>query len=848
MVTLTIDERAVTVAKDTTILDAAAKIGIRIPTLCWLKKVSPTGACRVCSVEIEGVDRPMTACDTPVKEGIRVTTRSERLSTIRRKMVELLLVNHPLDCPVCDAGGECDLQDACQGLNVVKQEYSAHLEKLPIRYDWTLLESDPNRCILCEKCVKVDHEIVGADAIAVVDCGEAAVIDTLDGGPLQCEFCGNCIAACPTGTLISKPFKFRARPWALTVTNSICPFCPVGCQIEYHTKNGQVERVTSDDSGFNEGNLCINGRFGYSYLNSPERLTTPLRKEGEELVPTDWNGAMLEAVTRLRRIVEYYGSDAVAGISSPRLTNEENFLFRKLMSEAIGTANIDSEARFGYAPAQSVLMERLDLSGSSATIDRIDGADAILVLGCDLNAEATGVEYRVIKAATKGDAVLVLANMRDVKLKKYANGHLKYRPGGEIHLLSGLVKAILDEGLEDNEFISSRTNGIEEQKRELSELTLNDLAQGAGIAAADLRDAARLLGKGKRIAIIFGADMMRSANPRETLNLLVNLALVTGAVGKDSGGLFPIGEKNNVQGMLDMGIAPEPSPGLPGQTAKGRNLWQIIEGVETGKIKGLYVVGSDILSFPDNNRIRKALERLDFLLVQEIFPTETAQRAHIVLPGAAATEKSGTFTTFDNRVQSLVRAANPPGNARADRDILAEMYSRYTQTRHTGSPAKLLADIVESVPNYRNISEPGENGAAAIIKESFQLRAGGYSFVHVATKPVVTPEEGGSRLLAGPILFHNGTTTTWSANNLAVAPEGYIEIFAADAGRLGIAGGETVRLMSANGSVTGKARVTERLQAGLLFAPCHFRELNVNSLLSGNTNLVDVRVEKVNIH
>ena len=342
MVTLTIDGRDVTVAENSTILDAATQLGIRIPTLCFLKKVSPTGACRICAVEIEGVGRPMTACNTPVKEGIRVTTRSEQLNLIRRKMVELLLVNHPLDCPVCDAGGECALQDACYEQDVVRQEYAALLEQRPIRHDWRLLESDPNRCILCEKCIKVDHEIVGADAITVVNCGEAAVIDTVEGGPLNCEFCGNCIAACPTGALISKPFKFRARPWALTVTRSICPFCPVGCQIEYHTRNGRVERVTSADTTFNSGNLCINGRFGYSYLNSPSRLTTPLIMDSGVQVPVDWNRAMQEAVSRLKGVVARYGADAVAGISSPRLTNEENFLFRKIMRDAIGTGNIDS--------------------------------------------------------------------------------------------------------------------------------------------------------------------------------------------------------------------------------------------------------------------------------------------------------------------------------------------------------------------------------------------------------------------------------------------------------------------------------------------------------------------------
>ncbi|HYS43204.1 MAG TPA: 2Fe-2S iron-sulfur cluster-binding protein, partial [Geobacteraceae bacterium] len=504
MVSLTIDGKNVTVPKETTILEAAAELGIKIPTLCWLQKVSPTGACRVCAVEIEGVDRPMTACNTPVKEGIKVTTESERLSAIRRKVVELLLVNHPLDCPVCDAGGECDLQDSCYALDAVKQEYSALLERRPIRYDWRLLESDPNRCILCEKCVKVDHEIVGADAIEVVNCGEAAIIDTRDGKPLDCEFCGNCIAACPTGTLISKPFKFRGRPWTFTTTESVCPFCSAGCRIEYHSKNGRVERVTSDDSTYNSGNLCINGRFGYSYLNSASRLTTPLIREGGAQASTDWNGAMDTAVGKLREIVAQHGPDAVAGLGSPRVTNEESYLFQKLMRGAIGTNNIDSEARFGYAPAQAILQASLGLTGASATIDRIDKAAAVLVIGCDLNAESTGMEYRVIKAATKNDAKLVLANMRDVKLKKYANSHLRYRPGVELALVNGLLKAILDNGLEDKEFIQGHVGNLDELRKGLDSLSLGELAAAAGVGEMDLREAAAHLGGKRSVALIFG--------------------------------------------------------------------------------------------------------------------------------------------------------------------------------------------------------------------------------------------------------------------------------------------------------------------------------------------------------
>jgi len=846
MVSLTIDGKNVTVPKETTILEAAAELGIKIPTLCWLQKVSPTGACRVCAVEIEGVDRPMTACNTPVKEGIKVTTESERLSAIRRKVVELLLVNHPLDCPVCDAGGECDLQDSCYALDAVKQEYSALLERRPIRYDWRLLESDPNRCILCEKCVKVDHEIVGADAIEVVNCGEAAIIDTRDGKPLDCEFCGNCIAACPTGTLISKPFKFRGRPWTFEITESVCPFCSAGCRIEYHSRNGRVERVTSDDATHNSGNLCINGRFGYSCLNSASRLTTPLIREGGAQVSTDWNRAMDTAVGKLREIVAQHGPDAVAGLGSPRVTNEESYLFQKLMRGAIGTNNIDSEARFGYAPAQALLQTSLGLTGASTTIDRIDNAAAVLVIGCDLNAESTGMEYRVIKAATKNDAKLVLVNMRDVKLKKYANSHLKYRPGGELALVNGLLKAILDNGLEDKEFIQGHVGNLDELRKGLDSLSLGELAAAAGVVEADLREAAALIGGKRSVALIFGVDIMRSAAAAGTVQALSNLALLTGALGKETGGLFPVDEKNNSQGLLDMGVAPGNLPGYQGfaaaapfeaawgrklPAAPGKELWQIVEGIEQGTIKALYLLGCDPSTFPNGRRIGKALEKLELLIVQDIFPTGAVQLAHVVFPAAAAAEKSGSFTTVDNRVQALGRAIDPPGDAREDWDILAEFNSRLTGDASFPSAAKVAVEIERLVPLYA-----GQAKAPYTVK-------GDYAFAPVVPGAGAAGDSG-SRLLAGPILFHSGTTTTWSENNLTVAPAGYVEISREDAGKLGLGDGARVKLTSAAGSIIGPARVSDRLQPGLLFAPYHFRDLNANALLGGNANLVEVKVEK----
>ncbi len=841
MVSLTIDGKNVTVPAGTTILDAAAQLGITIPTLCWLQKVSPTGACRVCAVEVEGVDRNMTACNTPVKEGIKVTTQSEALTAARKKIMELMLVNHPLDCPVCDAGGECGLQDACYELDAVRQDYSAVLERRPIRYDWSLLESDPNRCILCEKCVKVDHEIVGADAIAVVNRGEATIIDTVDGKPLNCEFCGNCIEACPTGTLISKPFKFRGRPWTFTVTKSVCGFCSTGCQIEYHSRNNRVERVTSSDTTYNNGNLCINGRFGYAYLNTPDRLTVPLVKEGGAQVSADWNRAMTGAVAKLKEIVAGAGPQAVAGIGSPRVTNEESYLFQKLLRDAIGTGNIDSEARLGYAQAQAVLQGIFGCTGASATIDRIDRAQAILVIGCDLNAESTGVEYRVIKAATKNDARLVLANMRNVKLKKYANAHLSYRPGAELALITGLMKAILDEGLENKEFIAAATSGFAALQGALASQQLASLAEAAGVSEASLREAARYLGKKKDVAVIFGADVIRGGGV-ETVKAVANLALLLGAPMAENGGIFPIEQKNNIQGMLDMGVAPDHLPGYRPAAAPGKDLWQIVAGIEQGTVKALYLLGCDPLAtFPESDRIRKALARLDLLIVQDIATSELTGLAHVVFPGAAAAEKSGSFTTPDNRVQCLSRAVTPPGDAREDWDIIGELISRLTGAPHARSVAEVTVEMQEASGIYGG-SCTLVDGRCSGLTKAMPAAPATYAFsaATVPAAPAVEP----FTLIVGPIGFHNGSMSTRSANNLTVSPAGFVEVASADAARLGIVDGGSVRVTAANVSITGPAKVSSRIQAGTIFAPVHFRDLKASSLLPANATSVGVKVEK----
>ncbi|MDD2542404.1 MAG: molybdopterin-dependent oxidoreductase, partial [Desulfuromonadaceae bacterium] len=707
MVTLTIDGKRIQVPKGTTILDAAAELGITIPTLCWLKKVSTTGACRICIVDIAGVDRPMTACNTPVKEGISVTTSTPKLEETRKKTLELMLVNHPLDCPVCDAGGECNLQDTCYSLKVDKNSYGADLERLPIRYDWKLLESDPNRCILCEKCVKVCREIVGREAIEVVDRGDNTIIDTMTRESLDCDFCGNCIGACPTGTLISKPFKFKGRPWTFDVTPSVCAFCSTGCEIDYHAKDGRVERVTSSDDGFNRGNLCANGRFGYAAFNSPARITKPLIKDGSNFKGASWDKALTTVAEGLKDAALASGGNAVAGIGSPRVTNEESYLFQKFLRGALGSNNIDSEARLGYLPSQVIQWEMLGYSGGTFSMDVIEKATAIIVIGADLKAESAGFAYRVIQAATKNNAKLVVAGSRPSSMNKFANAFLQCRPGSEAWLVAGLNKAVLAEGLAS----AGNLMELEGLKSSLDLLSFERITELSGITESQLREAAALICSGDRTAVIYGAGVIRSADNRNAVAGTIDLALLTGAVADTGAGIYPLDEKNNTQGMLDMGICPEYLPGyrtyehaaaafssawnatVP--AVKGKDLYQIVDAIEAGQIKALYVMGSDPLHYmPNRTRVMKALQKLELLVVQDIFLTDTAKLAHVVLPAASGAEKSGSFTSADNRIQCFSAAVKPAGDAHSDADILTELYSQVT----TGSAAVQVAlDVLHHV-------------------------------------------------------------------------------------------------------------------------------------------------------
>lgn len=854
MVSLTIDGRTVSVPAGTTILEAAHRLDIAIPTLCWLQKVSPTGACRICVVKIEGVERLMTACNTPVKDGIVVITQNEEIAATRRQIMELMLVNHPLDCPVCDAAGECDLQDACYGLDVTRQSFRAE-DVNPDPIDkWPLIQQVPSRCILCEKCVKVCHEVVGSSALFINDKGDRTFIDK----HLElCEFCGNCVEVCPTGTMISKLFKFRARPWELKKTRTTCTTCGSHCEIDVHVKNNQIYRVTSEDgTTVNDGNLCIGGFFGYGFVNSNQRLKTPLVNQGGQLMPAEWDEALRLVADKARAIRESQGADALAGLASARLGNEDNYLFQKLFRVGLGSNNIDSEARFSALRALRPLAASLGLKGASNRMDRIGVSDAVLVFGSDVTAEAPAIDWQIEAACRKRDGKLVVANLRRVKLSRWANTQLTYRPGSEIHLANALSRLIVDKGLADKSFADQFLANAEEMTKHLSGIDLKTAVKETGLTLELLEEAAEHLGKAETTAIIFGGDVTRGDDAEAKVQAIANLALICGALHGDVGGLFPVDEKGNTQGLLDMGVCPEYLPGLIDYAKdkarfeklwsctlpeNGRNAEQILQGIEKGDIRFLYLAGTNpLISFPENLRWRKALEKLDMLVVQDILPSEVSRLAHVVLPATSFAEKSGSVTSLDHRVNCLRPTLKSPGKAREDWAILADLFQRLRPTA-VGLDLPAIQEEIKAVTElYSDICLPAHDRCRPCLKPLFVPAPKSLRYVPVAGKPAET----GLRLLSGKILFHFGTTTTFSEGTLEVAPEGYIEISSQDAETLGLKDGGAIRVTSKTGSAQAKIKISAALPTGLLFAPYHFSDLNINQIMPMATNLVAVDVSK----
>lgn len=814
MLNLTIDDKQVTAPKNSTIYDAAKLNGINIPILCHDKKLKPFGACRMCLVEVEQMKgRQIPACTTPATEGMIIRTATPDIVKARKMVLELLLLNHPIDCPVCDKAGDCDLQNLTYEYKVDANRFSDEKFHHEIDYNNPLVERDMNRCVLCGKCARICDEIVSYGALTFISRGIETKIGCEFEGALNCEFCGSCVSVCPVGSLLARPFKFKARFWSLTKQKSICGYCGTGCNLTLGVKDNKVLTTLYDENqGFHKGQLCCRGRFGYQFINSDKRLTQPLIRKNGRLEASSWDEALDMVAGRLMG-----AGSAAAALATPRIANEELLLFRKLM-DAAGSKNIDHSAGYAHAALTEGFAQSFGVAASPATILDIQKSDLLLVIKTDAYETHPVAGFEINMAVKNHGAMLKILSDKRGKLSKLPDARtLLHTPGTEVAVLNALAKVIIDNKLASESAAS--LPGYAELLSSLAAFTPEAVENQCGISAVDLKLLASVYARTEKALIVFPVGQAYPGHNAELAAAVANLAILTGKLGAEGSGVLCLSEKNNSQGAVDMGFYPADG---------GLGAAQILEGCRNGSIKTLIVAGENpLVSYPDHASIKSALDNVDCLIVSDLFLTETAAMADVVLPACSYAEKEGTFTASDRRVQHFKPAIRKVGQSRSDFEILSALIAKLGG-QAPATPSAAFAEIASTVSGYAGMSYAslGDEGQFASSEIKPVLRA-----ASVAHNPA--GGAGKLALVTGSALYHNGTLSQYGEGPMHVCPEGYLEISRADAAASNITENDLLTVTSDNGAMKLKARITPRMPQGVAFSPYHFGVNPVNQIWSG---------------
>ena len=811
MVNLTIDDKQVTAPKTATIYEAAKLNGIKIPILCHDKKLKPFGACRMCLVEVEQMKgRQIPACTTPVTEGMIIRTATPDIVKARKMVLELLLLNHPIDCPVCDKAGDCDLQNLTYDYKVDANRFVDEKFHHEIDYNNPLIERDMNRCVLCGKCARICDEIVSFGALTFIDRGIETKIGCEFEGALNCEFCGSCVSVCPVGSLLARPFKFKARFWSLTKQKSVCGYCGTGCNLTLGVKDNKVLTTVYDENqGFHNGQLCVRGRFGYQFINSDKRLTKPLIRKNGKLEEAGWDEALELVAGRLKD-----SGAASAALATARLTNEELQVFKQLM-ETVGSKNYDHSAGYAHAALTEGFSRSFGTAASTATILDIQKSDLLLVIKTDAYETHPVIGFEINMAVKNKDVKLKILSDKSGKLSKLPDARtLVHTPGSEIAIINALAKVILDNKLADSSAAS--VPGYAELEKALADFTPEAVAAQSGLSAVDIKLLASAYSSAEKALILFPVGQGYPGHTAALANALANLAILAGKLGKEGSGVLCLSEKNNSQGAVDMGFH-----------GAGMNALQILDGCSSGAVKTLIIAGENpVVSYPDQAKVKAALDKVEFMVVSDLFLTETAALADVVLPACSYAEKEGTFTATDRRVQHFKPAIRKIGQSRSDFEIFGTLTAKVGGTAPT-TPAGSFAEIAASAPGYDGMSYAslGEEGGFTAIALT-------PAFV-IPQTTAVKSETGKLALVTGSVLYHNGTLSQYGEGPMYVCPEGYVEISRADAAALKFAENDLVSVTSPNGSMQLKVRITPRMPQGVVFAPYHFGGNPVSQIWNG---------------
>jgi len=814
MVNLTIDDKQVTAPRTATIYEAAKLNGIKIPILCHDKKLKPFGACRMCLVEVEQMKgRQIPACTTPATEGMIIRTSTPDIVKARKMVLELLLLNHPLDCPVCDKSGDCDLQNLTYEYKVNSNRFKDEKFNHSIDYNNPLIERDMNRCVLCGKCARICDEIVSFGALTFIDRGIETKIGCEFDDALNCEFCGSCISVCPVGALLARPFKHKARFWAMTKHTSVCGYCGTGCNLTLGVKDNKVLTTIYDENqGFHKGQLCVRGRFGYQFINSPKRLTTPLVRKNGTLVESTWDEALELVAGRLK------GGSSVAALATPRLTNEELALFKKLMVENVGSKNFDHAAGYGHAALTEGFARSFGANASSATILDVQKSDFLFVIKTDAYETHPVVGFEINMAVKNRGIKLSIISDKRGKLSKLPDATtLVHRPGTEVAVLNAIAKVILDEKLADAAAVN--VAGYAALEKALSPFSAEAVAVQSGLTAADIKKLASEYAAADKALILFPVGQAYAGHTADLATAAANLAILTGNYDKEGCGVLCLSEKNNSQGAVDMGFY-----ALDGAL----DGVQILDACAAGTVKTLFIAGENpLVSYPNRTKVKAALDAVEFLVVSELFLTETAAQADVVLPVCTFAEKEGTFTSTDRRVQYIKPAIRKNAQTKTDFEVFANLITRLGG-QSASTPAAQFDEIASNTPGYQGMSY------VTLRKDgSYAPVAMTPAFVVVQAPTSLVAEAGKLAMVTGSVLYHSGTLSQYGEGPSHVCPEGYIELSRSDASAGKIAENDLITVTSAAGSIQLKAKVSTRIPAGVVFAPYHFSTAPINAIWNG---------------
>ena len=842
----------------------------KVPTLCDDPNLAPYGACRVCSVEValekDGPTKVVASCHTPVGENQHIFTSNEGLQNLRKNIVELVLTDHPMDCDTCEVDQNCELQTVANDLGISDHRYNNPKQHKGIPKDTShsYMRMNLDNCINCGRCVRACDEIQGSFVLTMSGRGFESRITTDNDmlfGDSSCVSCGACAHTCPTDA-ISDVFQSKSAKVDKKVRTT-CSYCGVGCNLEASIKDGKVVAIdTPKETEVNAGHTCIKGRYAFGFYDHPDRLRSPLIKRNGKFEEASWDEAYDYIKEKIEKIKNENGPDAIAGISSARCTNEENYVFQKMIRAVVGTNNIDCCARICHSPTAWGMQQTFGTGAATNSTEDIYHADLFLVIGANPTNAHPVTGAKIKQQVMKGKKLIVLDPIT-TDLAKLADYHIRLRPGTNVAVLNMMLYYIVKGNLLNKDFVENRTEGFEEFLNHINSLDIDHLASVAGVDKQLVKEAAIAYATAKNSMEFHGLGVTEHEQGSKTVMLIADLAMITGNIGRRGVGVNPLRGQNNVQGAADMGCQPHQGAGyfpvadkkiqefytekygVVHPTKAGLKIPEIFDAAINKEVKGLWIIGEDIVQTdPNSAHVIKAMESLDLLVVQEIFMSETAKLADVVLPGTTFLEKDGTFTNTERRVQRVNKAAEPLPGTKPDGVIVTDMMQKLGYDQPTYDADQVLAEVADVVPFFKGITRErlGKLGLQWPVKEDgtdtkilhekeFKLGKGQLKYFDwkESTEIKNNIKEYPLILTTSRVLQHyNAATMTRRTKNLNIVDEDILLVNPKDAKERELNNGDIARLYSGRGEVSLKVEVTDKVKEGIVFTTFHFPEHMVN--------------------